>query len=107
MKDKERILCAAIWYKDLKLVKEIPEVLPKNCKRGLVVTGHRHCHCIWLKVCLTGLNDGESGQYVQGFLTSKNRFVNRVDALKIAIRENQVLDLSEVRGNKLYSEDLY
>jgi hypothetical protein len=34
------------------------------------------------------LRDAESGENEQGFLTSKNRFVRREEALIIALREN-------------------
>jgi hypothetical protein len=53
------------------------------------------------------LRDAESGENEQGFLTSKNRFVSREEALIIALRENQVMDINEIRGNRLFSEDLY
>lgn len=53
------------------------------------------------------MRDAESGDNEQGFLTSKNRFVSREEALQIALKENQVLDLKEIRGNRLFSEDLY
>ena len=43
----------------------------------------------------------------EGFLTSKNRFVNREEGLQIALKQNQVIDLKEIRGNRLFSEDLY
>ncbi len=105
----EKITCAAVWYKEIELKKEMPiEVyLPKNIDRGIVFCGHRHGQCIYSKCAITGLRDAESGENEQGFLTSKNRFVGRVEALQIALKENQVLDLKEIRGNKLYSEDLY
>jgi len=108
----ERIQLAAIWYKEIPIRKECPHVLPVNCDRGLVVTGFRHGHCIWTVLSLTGLRsvqfalDG-TGESEQGFITNKNRFVGREEALEIALREGQVLDLKQIRGNKLYSEDLY
>jgi len=108
----ERILCAAIWYKEIPLKKVIDGVLPKNCDRGVVVCGYRHGQCMWVMGCLTGLRsvtnapDGV-GDYEQGFLTNKNRFVGREEALQIALRENQVINIPEVRGNRLHSEDLY
>ena len=43
----------------------------------------------------------------QGFLTSLDRFVNRVEGLEIALETNQVLDTTKLRGNRLFSEDLY
>lgn len=50
---------------------------------------------------------GISGPDVQGFLTGSGTFVNRVEALEIALRENQVLDPSSIRANRLFSEDLW
>lgn len=107
----EKILCAAIWYKDLPLIK--PEVLkirgfaPYNVDKGIVFCGWRHSNCLYQKVAITGLRDAESGEYEQGFLTSLNRFVDRVEGLKIALRENQIIDINLIRGDQLYSEDLY
>jgi hypothetical protein len=103
----ERILCAAVWYKEIVVKKDIPVLStnPINCLTGLVFSGHRHGQCIYTKCSLTGLSDCESGANEQGFLTSKNRFVSREEALEIALSQNQV-DISFV-GSKLYSEDLY
>ena len=105
---KEYILCAAIWYKEIPLKKEIPQVLPKNCDKGLVVLGHRHGQCMWTMSSLTGLRsvtnavDGV-GEYEQGFLTNTNRFVDRKEAGQIAFAAGQTEELKTT----LYSEDLY
>lgn len=109
MKDKEYILCAAVWYKEIPIKKEIQvySTNPINCPSGLVFSGHRHGQCIYTKCAVTGLRDAESGENEQGFLTSKNRFVGREEALEIAMKMNQVKDLREIRGNRLFSEDLY
>ena len=107
----ERILCAAIWYKKLPLIK--PEVLqprgfaPYNVDRGIVFCGWRHPNCLYQKVAITGLADHESGENVSGFLTSNNRFVDRQEGLIIARSANQIIDESNVRGDRLHSEDLY
>jgi hypothetical protein len=105
----ERIICAAVWYKEIPIKKAIPSqsTNPRNCPTGLVFSGHRHGQCIYTKCAVTGLRDSASGENEQGFLTSKNRFVSREEALIIALRENQVMDIKEVRGNELFSEDLY
>jgi len=106
---KEIILCAAIWYKDLVL--ERPEVLepknyrPNNCDRGIVFSGWRHANCLYQMVAIKGIRDFEAGESVQGFLTNKNRFVDRKEAAKIAMEHGQITKLHY--GNKLYSEDLY
>lgn len=105
---KEYILCAAIWYKEIPLKKEIPQVLPKNCDKGLVVLGHRHGQCMWTMSSLTGLRsvtnavDGV-GEYEQGFLTNTNRFVDRKEAGQISFAAGQTEELKTT----LYSEDLY
>ena len=107
--NNERIICAAIWYMEIQVKMEIPfeSSNPKNCKIGLVFSGHRHGQCIYTKCAVTGLRDCESGKNEQGFLTSKNRFVSREEGLIIALKENQVLDKNEIRENRLFSEDLY
>lgn len=110
-KEEERILCAAIWYKDVELKRDIPQVRPKNVDRGIVVLGYRHGQCIWTMACLTGLrtvDNGEdaAGDHEQGFLTSTNRFVERTEALAIAKSSNQLLAGEHVY-NELYSENLY
>lgn len=102
----EYILCAAIWYKDLKLkITFEHNVLPVNCDRGLVFCGHRHPHCLYTMGSITGLKSSEHevGEYIQGFLTSKNRFVDRKEAAIIAYKSVQILE----EKTTLFSEDLY
>lgn len=108
IRTKEYILCAAIWYKEIPLKMVIDGVLPKNCDGGLVVTGHRHGQCMWTVGCLSGLRSVENGEnsvgkYEQGFLTNKNRFVDRKEAAIIAFNANQI----DEQKQTLYSEDLY
>lgn len=91
----EFIICAAIRHEDT----------------GKIYYGHRHNHCIdasngelsWT------LNRQEISKIkrTQGFITNKNRFVDRKEALQIALANNQVIDIKQIRGNELYSEDLY
>lgn len=107
---KERILCAAVWYKDFPHIKneEIPldRYLPKNCESGVVFLGHRHGQCIYAKCAVTGLRDAESGEHIQGFLTNLNRFVDRYEGWDIAVEANQIIKVSGGEGT-LYSEDLW
>ena len=105
--EREYILCAAIWYKDLPLKR--PEVLeprgfsPYNVERGIVFCGWRHPNCLYQMVALTGLTDHEAGHGKQGFLTNTNRFVDRIEAGKIAFKAGQ----TDKENKFLYSEDLY
>lgn len=106
----EMIICAANWYKELPLVK--PEVLelrgfrPYNVDRGIVFSGWRHPNCMYQMVAITGLKQSEAGEEVQGFLTNKNRFVDRKEAAKIALQTGQIDKLTN-SSEILYSEDLY
>lgn len=103
----EYILCSAIWYQELPLEREIEHnVLPINCDRGIVFCGHRHTHCMYSMIAVTGKRSVETevGEYVQGFLTSENRFVNREEGSKIHVANGGKLTFSQ---RELYSEDLY
>lgn len=107
----EIVICSAIWYKDLPLVKNnIPKSLiyPKNVDRGLVFCGHRHPHCQYSMIAITGKRSVtvEVGEYIQGFLTNFNRFVDREEGAKIALASGQI-DKLNYSSNELYSEDLY
>ena len=93
--EKEFIICAAI-------------LLPET---GKIYYGHRHNHCI---DAMNGelswtMNRQEISKVKkeQGFITNTNRFVDRKEGLQIALANNQVRNLKEIRGNELYSEDLY
>lgn len=100
----EYILCAAIWYKDLK-VTDLVGRNPVNVSEGVVFCGHRHPHCMWTMGAVTGKRSVtvDVGRYCQGFLTSKNRFVDRCEAAVVALGAGQIEELVK----QLYSEDLY
>ena len=105
----EKILCAAIWYKELPLVIDrIPGELlrPLNCNSGIVFCGHRHPQCLYQMVVMTGKAQHEAGEEVQGFLTNKNRFVDRKEGAQIALACGQIEKLN-FSSTMLYSEDLY
>jgi hypothetical protein len=108
--NQERIICAAIWYK------ELPTNTmhnPINIFSGLVVCGHRHHNCIDIVARLSGLRtvqiapDGV-GETIEGFMTSNNRFVDRLEAAEIAVKRGQVYR-NFLHNPKigLFSEDLY
>ena len=109
----EYLLCAAIWYKDLPMVR--PEILdirgmrPYNVDRGVVISGWRHANCIYQVAAILGLRSvpAETGESVQGFLTSENRFVDREEAFDIAVRAGQLNDRERGGSKTLYSEDIY
>lgn len=61
--------------------------------------GRRHCDII----ARFGADELNLSQ--QGFYTSWGRFLNREDALSLALENGQVID--HVHETKLFSEDLY
>lgn len=96
----EKIISAAIHYDDGKTYPH----QPINISYGYVMTGRRHYSIVALHHALTGkLTPGKE----RGFITTSNRFVSRKEAFTIALNANQVLDISNVRGGQLYSEDIY
>lgn len=97
----EYILCAAVWFQDGK--EHVHQ--PKNIDTGFVVTGRRHHNCFYtVAACkCTDANRMDFGNQVQGFITNKDRFVNREEAGRIAFSAGQTDKLREM----LFSEDLY
>lgn len=96
----ERILCAAIWYRD----NDVYPGQPKNVNHGYVMTGWRHGNVAQLHKAVTGV-EKPSFICVNGFLTSYNRFVERAEGNTIAITAKQVK--YNKPGEDLISEDLY
>lgn len=58
---------------------------------------------MYQQIAITGLKTFECGESVQGFLTNKNRFVDREEGAIIAFDAGQI----EKEKETLYSEDLY
>ena len=96
----EYVICAAVWFKDGK--KHVHQ--PKNVHEGFVVCGRRHHNCFYMaSVCIGEGYSEIKGSCVQGFLTSKDIFLNREEAGKMAFEQNQITELTDC----LFSEDLY
>lgn len=101
----EFILCAANYYNDGK------EYIhnPVNIKIGYIICGRRHHNCIQTFAQIYGFPYSKEANIIQqteieGFLTSKNRFLNREEAYRVAFAAAQCDKKDNVR---LYSEDLY
>src|SRR5574343_220970 len=104
MIEKEYITCSAIWYSELPTL----TFLPKNIEHGSVVAGHRHHNIINVVYLLHGkrtvhFGENSCGKDIFGFLTSKNRFVDRKEAVEIAYNAGQIKELKR----ELFSEDIY
>lgn len=97
----EYILCAANWYK---VPTSKSEHLPKNIDYGIVVCGRRH-HNIFATVAKISEDFMLDTRTFceQGFMTSKDRWVDRNEAGEIAFKAGQTTTLR----TPLFSEDLY
>jgi hypothetical protein len=87
--EKEICICSAVLTED-----------------GIAVRGHRHSDCIY-SIHQRGKNISKK-KNSQGFITSRNRFVNREEAAKLQIKAgiNSIFTNKPSQG-KLMSEDLY
>lgn len=101
----EYITCAAIWYKD---VEGTHGMRPVNLEKGIVVCGRRHGDVIQTVSTLAHLRTVQFGEraigdHEEGFLTSRNRFLDRKEAGELAFKIGQVKHTTDC----LFSEDLY
>jgi hypothetical protein len=96
---KEYILCAAIHIINGK--KYVHQ--PKNIKHGFVISGRRHHNCFAI-IDLFNISRKDYS-ITQGFLTNKDRFVDRIEAFNIAKEAKQMIKIHH--KNLLFSEDLY
>ena len=94
----EKVLCAAIWVDDGKTNYLYQ---PKNIKSGFVISGWRHGSILEFMKAKKVSNKGS----MQGFITSDNRFLDRVEARELVIKTGQLEDTAW--NDELYSEDLY
>ena len=94
----EYIICAAIH---LKTEDTFPHQ-PVNIEKGMVVCGRRHHNCF---VIISNLDSDffNVKDKKQGFMTSKDRFVDRTEAGKIAFGAGQIKKMTDT----LMSEDIY
>ena len=124
---KEYIICAAIWYQD---GTEAPRgMIAQNIDSGVVIGQWRHGNCIniratnpiWNKKTLAERTNRENQDvpmmvskekpdidydYVDGFLTSHGRFVDRWQAAKIALECGQIEESVAVRNYDRSEEDI-
>ncbi len=89
--NEERILCSAVKF------------TLKNKESPVIIAGYRHGDCFNTIRCLTDISEVVDEE--QGFITSKNRFVDRIEAKWIALQANQLITKSLYK--ELISEDLY
>ncbi|MBK7362668.1 MAG: hypothetical protein IPJ01_10270 [Micavibrio sp.] len=107
MQKPEFILCSAIHFQNG------AKSTVLNIESGVIVCGRRHGDCYEIIKSLLGVDianiPNNKSKDIVGFLTSKNRFVNRSEAFKIAKLNNQITHNMFDKDDEgiLTSEDLY
>jgi hypothetical protein len=94
---KEYIICAAIWYKHRFRTPAPRGFLAQNISKGMVIGHWRHGNCIYTHKQTRLCRCISDGRQVQGFLTSKGRFVDRWQAMEIAYNAGQVSEQDAIK----------
>lgn len=107
--DIEKLICSAIWYNDGKKHTQcnVSTTGDYHDATGIVFCGLRHADCfgvLWLT--LPDFKPTEHN-HIQGFLTNRNRFVDRKEALEIALNANQVTKEELGEYKELFSEHVW
>jgi hypothetical protein len=98
---KEFIACSATHFDDGK--EHVHQ--PKNIETGVVICGLRH-HNIYRTKQLIPEDVLALHPHVTGFLTNKDRFVDRVEGLRIAEAAGQIVH-KHCPKHELMSEDIF
>jgi hypothetical protein len=96
----EYVMCAANYYND----EHDHMFQPYNIDKGFVVCGWRHPNCGMTYIAMNS-NAKRWDDCIQGFLTTKNRFLTRSEALELVLSTGQLT--KPIIGGELTSEDLW
>jgi hypothetical protein len=90
-------------------MKEICIVAAIRTMSGIVFRGHRHSDCFKKARTIKALGRMDIANSIQGFITSKNRFVTRQEGLKLQLAAKIKSNNDDLGYNSemLFSEDLY
>ena len=96
----EYVMCAAMYYDDGK----DHLFQPYNIDKGFIIGGWRH-PCCGTAYMAVNKDVKRWDDCIQGFLTTKNRFLNRQEAYELVIETGQLT--KPLIGGELTSEDLW
>lgn len=88
-----------------KIVAAAIKFYPKDSEYPQIVCGKRHCDCFEWMFKHKVEYDKES--HVQGFLTNQYQFVDRYEAMYMAMDYGQLEYDENKEGKPLFSEDLW
>ena len=98
--EREYVMCAANYYDNGMDYK----FKPYNINKGYVICGWRHANC-GESFMTVNPNAKSWDDCEQGFLTNKNRFLTRSEALELVKTNGQLI--GDKIGGVLTSEDLW
>ena len=98
--ETEYVMCAANYHDD----GEDHLYQPYNIDKGFIIGGWRH-PCIGNSYMAANKNATNYHGAIQGFLTTKNRFLTRAETLELVIETGQLT--KPLLGGVLTSEDLW
>ena len=88
-----------------KLIAAAIKFYPKDSKYPQIVCGERHCDCFeWM---FKHQVEYDKQTHEQGFLTNQNQFVDRYEAMYMAMDCGQIEYDENKEGKPLFSEDLW
>lgn len=96
----EYVMCAANYHNDYIDY----DYKPYNIDKGFVICGWRHPNC-GESYMAANKQAKNWHNVVQGFLTTKNRFLTRAEALELVLSNGQLT--KPIIGGELTSEDLW
>lgn len=96
----EYVMCAANYYDD----GEDHMCQPYNIDKGFVICGWRH-PCAGYAYMASNKDAKMWDKCIQGFLTTKNRFLTRTESLELVKQNGQLT--KPIIGGELTSEDLW
>ncbi len=102
MRQDEYIICSAVWFDD-GIDHEDQTIKGET---GFVVCGRRHHNCFHTACILDDERKYKAHEKAQGFVTNKDRFVDRIEGAKIAFEAKQIEQPTNHRLG-LFSEDLW
>lgn len=89
-------------------MKEICICAAVRTKNGYIVRGHRHSDAMRVVRGMPDYKDEHPYGKDQGFVTSLNRYVDRIEGMKLQLDAGiPSADPLGYRSDELYSEDLY
>ena len=68
---------------------------------------NRHHHVVRMIIDQTGVDSVDTHGEDQGFLDASGKYLRREVALVSALVNNQIKNLDDIRGNELFSEDVW